>query len=382
MVQSILFFVLGFLCAAFVVLLIAPAVWRRAVTLTRQRIEASVPLTRSEIQAERDGLRAEFAMSVRKLEMDVKAFREKSAGQAVELGRSHEALNALEARCTAQDQKLAGLSSENEALKGELAEREARLRQLSEKYAAGQRAAVEQSRELDRLGQMYDEASFSASNRQIELVSREAELEKLSGNLLALRRENKLLAQRGQEMDMQGKRADTALSTEKKKVAELDKKLQRMMSTLADRDDRLDRREKELARLRGQAKTTAGRLPKQRNDTDEAIARVDADRARLEEELTVLARENKKRKAGRTGTGPSKPDAGVVAAADAALLREQMHDLAAEVVSLTARLEGQDSPIARLLAEPGKRQPPGEGRAQMPALADRIKALQKAAVTG
>ncbi|RUW48093.1 hypothetical protein EOA36_21490, partial [Mesorhizobium sp. M8A.F.Ca.ET.021.01.1.1] len=61
MVQSVLFFALGFLCAGFLALMVAPAVWRRAVALTRRRIEASIPLTQAEIQADKDRVRAEYA---------------------------------------------------------------------------------------------------------------------------------------------------------------------------------------------------------------------------------------------------------------------------------------------------------------------------------
>ena len=91
MVQSILFFALGFLCAGFLALMVAPAVWRRAVALTRKRVEASVPLTLAEIQADKDRIRAEYAMSTRRLEMSVKALREKAAEQLVEINRGREA---------------------------------------------------------------------------------------------------------------------------------------------------------------------------------------------------------------------------------------------------------------------------------------------------
>ncbi len=83
MIQSILFFSLGFLCAGFLALMVAPAIWRRAVVLTRKRIEASVPLSLTEIQADKDRMRAEFAMSTRRLEMSIKQFREKAAAQVV-----------------------------------------------------------------------------------------------------------------------------------------------------------------------------------------------------------------------------------------------------------------------------------------------------------
>ena len=56
-------------------------------------------------------------------------------------------------------------------------------------------------------------------------------------------------------------------------------------------------------------------------------------------------------------------------------LREQMNELAAEVVHLTAKLEGPDSPIARALAAPSDTRSGSVGRS----LADRVRALQKAA---
>ena len=85
MIESILFFSLGFLCAGFLALMVAPALWRRAVVLTRRRIESTVPLSLNEIQADKDRMRAEFAMSTRRLEMSIKSFREKAAGQIVEI---------------------------------------------------------------------------------------------------------------------------------------------------------------------------------------------------------------------------------------------------------------------------------------------------------
>ena len=376
MIQPVLFFALGFLCAGFLALLVAPAVWRRAVRLTRRRVEASVPLTLSEIQADKDSMRAGFAMAVRKLEMDVRALREKSAEQMVEIGRSHEALALLERERAALDEKLAQSVKDGAAAREELGQHAARVQELSERLKLGEQAVAERSLELERLGQLYDEASFSASNRQIELVSREAELEKLSSNLSVLREENKNLARKGKEAQAEGQRADTALNAEKKKVADLDKKLQRMMATLADRDDKIDRREKELARLRQQPKASAAAVAVRGDrEIDKAIAKLDADRRNLEGKLVELARENKKRRS-EAVSGEAIRSGPEVLDDDAGLLRDQMHELAAEVVALTARLEGEEALISRVLAISA--QPPsGDNGTSMMSLADRIKALRK-----
>ncbi|AID32168.2 hypothetical protein [Mesorhizobium jarvisii] len=380
MVQSVLFFALGFLCAGFLALMVAPAVWRRAVALTRRRIEASIPLTQTEIQADKDRIRAEYAMANRRLEMNVKALREKAAEQLVEISRGHEALKGLAIERTDKNHALAELGAKNEALR----QREEELHRLSELLKETERKLEKRALELEKLEHMYDDASFSSSSRQIELVARESELQKLASDIALLRGQRKEADRRQQEIAAESKAARDALKAEKKRVAELDKKVERLLATLADREDKLDRREKELARLREKAKAEDGapalRLvgkpdeagrhddAKQRDDLDQAIAKLDSDRERLEARLTALARENKRLKAD-LGAAASSGTANASAA-----LREQMNELAAEVVHLTAKLEGPDSPIAKALAAPQDSRSSGGDRS----LADRVRALQKA----
>jgi len=381
LVQPILFFLLGFLCAVFLVALIAPAYRRRAVTLTRRRIESALPLTLAEIQADKDRLRAEHAMSVRKLEMDVKALREKAAGQVVEIANVRKALTNLEAKHEGQGREFAELAARHAAITEELQKREAQLQAMSQKYAATEKTADARLLELERLGQMYDEASISASSRQIELVARETEMEKLAGELSASRAEKKALVRQRQEMEAQARLADNTLNAEKKKAVDLEKKLQRMMTTLADREDKLDRREKEIARLRQITKVPAA-AGSRGSDIDKAIAKLDADRVRLEEKLTALANENKALRREVSSRKPPRTNGGDEGLPGVAALREQMHELAAEVVNLTARLDEPDSPIAQALATLPEDKRAGGKKASMVSLADRIRALQKAASAG
>ncbi|TPK77774.1 hypothetical protein FJ527_11900 [Mesorhizobium sp. B2-4-18] len=381
MVQSVLFFALGFLCAGFLALMVAPAVWRRAVALTRRRIEASIPLTQAEIQADKDQIRAEYAMTTRRLEINVKTLREKAAEQLVEINRGREALKALAVERTDKDHALAELGAKNEALR----QREEELHQLSERLKETERKLERRALDLEKLEHMYDDASFASSSRQIELVARESELQKLASDILLLRGQRKEADRRSQEIMAESKAARDALKAEKKRAAELDKKVQRLLATLADREDKLDRREKELARLREKSKTEDGapalRLvgkpdeparheeAGKRDDLDRAIAKLDGDRERLEARLTALARENKRLKADLGAAASSGLTNG-----NGAALREQMNELAAEVVHLTAKLEGPDSPIAKALAAPQDNRSAGNDRS----LADRVRALQKA----
>ncbi|PBC00914.1 hypothetical protein [Mesorhizobium sp. WSM3860] len=380
MVQSILFFALGFLCAAFLVSLIAPAVWRRAVVLTRRRLEASMPLTPAEILAEKDRIRAEFAMNTRRLEMNIKSLKEKVAEQLVEIGRGQEALKGLAVEKKDKNQALSDLQAKN----AELRLREEELHKLTEKLAQAERSLEKRALELQKLEQMYDEASFSSSNRQIELVARESELDKLANDIAVLRSQRKEADRRNQELAAESKAARDALKAEKKRTAELDKKVERLLATLADREENLDRREKELARMRERPRkdhAVNGGTHKadEVEGIDNAIAKLEGDRERLEVRLTALARENKRLKTDLAALETAQPEQAGDAPRASAALREQMNELAAEVVNLTMRLDGPDSPIAKALATPRDgRQDVGERGIS---LADRVRALQKANAT-
>jgi chromosome segregation ATPase len=326
-----LFFVLGVLACGFVVALFAPAAWRRAARLTRRRIEATLPLTPGEIQAEKDGVRAEFAMAMCRLEMEIQALREKSASQLVELNRGEAATRQMRAQQETGERALAGSEARNSELRADLGQRESQLQQLTESLAAAEKMIENRAGELEKLGQMYDEASFSSSNRQIELVARESELEQIKEDIAALRAERKEVDKRRQDAVSESRTAREALKGEQSRNADLDKKLERLLATLADREDKLERRERELARLREQRKGAASPV-----------------------HATVQ-------------------NGAAVHAGDAAM-REEMQSLAAQVVDLVIKLEGADSPAARALAEPAA---PARSTALPLSLADRVRALQK-----
>src|SRR6201986_4950939 len=94
-IESMMFFVLGALVSALIMLLIMPAIWRRAVRLTKKRIEAATPLTLAEFRADKDQLRAEFALSTRRLEMNVEALRRRLADQVRDINRKKSEMGGM-----------------------------------------------------------------------------------------------------------------------------------------------------------------------------------------------------------------------------------------------------------------------------------------------
>ena len=87
---------LGFLGASLLGLLVASAFWSRAVRLTTTRIKQSMPVSEPEIKADRDRLRAEYAIKVHKLETQLDMAKLERARQLIEINRREASISTLE----------------------------------------------------------------------------------------------------------------------------------------------------------------------------------------------------------------------------------------------------------------------------------------------
>ena len=88
MIELLMFCGIGLLGGVLLMLLFVPLVHGRAVRLTERRLAETTPLTITEMQADKDALRAQFAMSVRRLELSMEELRAKSADRRGEIGKN------------------------------------------------------------------------------------------------------------------------------------------------------------------------------------------------------------------------------------------------------------------------------------------------------
>ena len=112
MIESIMYFGIGFLLATLVAVALIPLVHSRAVRLTRRRLQHSIPQSMAEIQADKDALRAEFAMSLRSLEITADELKNKHTTALAELGRKSNAINRLKIECEAQKVRFVALTNQ------------------------------------------------------------------------------------------------------------------------------------------------------------------------------------------------------------------------------------------------------------------------------
>jgi len=109
MVEAVMYAAIGFCAASLLAIGIVPLLHARTERLTMSRLEASLPMSLSEVQAERDLLRAEFAMATRRLELKIEHITDKCAHQMAALGRTADLANRLQIENDAQRAEIVAL---------------------------------------------------------------------------------------------------------------------------------------------------------------------------------------------------------------------------------------------------------------------------------
>ena len=196
MIEPVMYIGIGFLIAGLLVIGVIPLVHARAVRLTMRRLEALTPISRAEIQADKDQLRAEFAMAMSRLEMNVEQMKAKTTSQAAEIGRKSDAIGRLKfelgektAALLALEAKEGQLADEVRALENELAARTGVL-QETEGALASTRA------ELARIAANFKQSSLSSDTQRAELAAVQAQAALLHDHVGGYDKENKELRER------------------------------------------------------------------------------------------------------------------------------------------------------------------------------------------
>jgi chromosome segregation ATPase len=120
MIESIMYFGGGFLVASLLAIILISFVHQRAVRLTQRRLADAIPVSMAEIQADKDHLRAEFALSQRRLEMAVDQLKAKTTAQLGELVRKNEAIGLLKAELLEKTAVTDELAAKARALGGKI----------------------------------------------------------------------------------------------------------------------------------------------------------------------------------------------------------------------------------------------------------------------
>jgi len=172
--------VLGFLAASLFALLIAPAFWARAVRLTTSRIKDSLPLTDIEIRADKDRIRAEYAIKVHKLESLVEQVRLAAARQQIELNRRDATINELETTL----ERLRSTHEETQNARRVLEQTVAdRLPKVEERLTDAKKVLFTRDREIEELTRTADKNRRALAEAASINAQQQAEIDRLGTSL-------------------------------------------------------------------------------------------------------------------------------------------------------------------------------------------------------
>jgi chromosome segregation ATPase len=420
MVEPIMFAGIGFLVAALLVLGFIPLVHGRAVRLTTRRLEALTPVSLAEIQAEKDQLRAEFAMSTRRLEMSVEHLKARCTSQLAEIAKKSDAIGRLKMDLGEKTAALFALEAKERALNEQLTSFAPKLESTTRLYDDAQGAIATKEAELAQLAARHHETAVSSESQRVELVALRAQAEALKGQIESYDAEAKLLEARLREKTSEADSLSDQLVDERgrveqlltraselerklivqeteaevlaRRVQELTSRLDEQTRFLADREFASEKLREELttaqraeseiraalAQVEGRHRSGTEGIRAEKGLLDEQLRKSEEERARLQQEI-----ESMRRQAETTWADERMENA---------VLRERINDVAAQVARLTASLEGPGSPIETILnADAAVASPSTNGSnghsvsiaanegAGKGTLAERIRALQSRA---
>src|SRR5712671_3278700 len=183
MIEPIMYLAIGFLVSMLFGLMIVPLVHNRAVRLTTRRLEAATPLSMAEIQADKDQLRAEFAMSARRLEISVDQLKNKTTSQLAELGKKSDAINRMKLELGEKNATIFALEAREKAIREQLRATEEEFTAKTESLRDAEQALKSKQSELGRINSELSDRSMMAESRQVELMAVRAQIDDLKGRV-------------------------------------------------------------------------------------------------------------------------------------------------------------------------------------------------------
>lgn len=388
MIEYAILFGLGFLTATLLALLIAPAIHRRIVAYTENRIRATMPISPQEVRAQKDMARALYAAENAKVRQELETEREKNTS----LRLANEAASSDAYRLGEQNRsfslKIEELTLEIGELRAALDASEERAGIIKANLLQQEQAANERASQMSDLTARLTNLTRELDDSKILAATRDLEAEQAKQSATRFRKEGETATRELQDVAARNKEAMTAVARESRKVTRLEEQIATLMAKNADLDTMLTLRNQEAARLKEQLAATGGRsndmiirlpnpavpvetavtpppqparapaaaleiVPVTAEDTAQALpteeaAAVVAEPAAqegLEQEIEDIRNQGTaltERLLNVRGTGNDEP------------IRREIARIAAEMIALTAAQEGEKSPVPGLLAKASK----------------------------
>ena len=384
-IENIMYFVLGLLVAGLVALIVMPAVWRRAVRLTKKRIEAATPMTMAEFRADKDQLRAEFALSTRRLEMNVEALRRRLADQLRDINRKKNELGGIKGERDSHLQIVRELEEREGEARRRILELEKEGADLAQKLRMRDRELGEKASQLDAAREVIRgnaPRAFALDGKSLS-GDYNKDIEDVLGRLEVEAKRSEFLENQNRTLITQLESSDRRAADVGAKAAELREKLAKQEDSGTSRDNELVAAEARIADAENRVSAVLAETTRLVEDGEHKRDMLLAEKLSLEEEMEKL----RGKVAGVEQTVMADWDSDRM---EQSHLRERLNDIASDVSRLVYALEGNGLPdseeslfdrvskFADMAEEKGPTPVRGpNARPPEGAVSDRLKALRE-----
>ncbi|WP_457581252.1 hypothetical protein [Ensifer canadensis] len=369
MIEFSLLFALGFLTAIIIGLLVAPAIHRRIVRFAEDRLKATMPLSPQEVRAQKDAARATFAAENARTLQALKRERDKGVSLMLNNEKTLQEARRLNGENADLHSQLADMNVEAADMRSAIRQFEQRLERMKVSLEAVERDNAGKAETIKTLTNQSAQQAADVDNLRLDLAARETEAENLKSRVATLRDEREALRADLKTESARAKEMELRLARDDARLQRLEDKLARELAAGADRESALERRADEIERLKTKVKDVnqdmrdaakvlraAGvafpaRKDRRANSSEPSEGSA-ARPAQLTEQPVVpplepaaLSDELRNR---ATALSERLTNSRTAAHDDA--LREEVAEIAAGMVALTATREGAASPILSLLA--------------------------------
>ena len=243
MINALMFGALGFFLGCLLALMLAPPLWNRAVKLTTRKLEATMPMSLNDIQADKDQLRAEFAIELGKVEVALEKAKEKATRELIEANKRRVEIAVLNTDLATVKGQLQENENANRVLQQTI---KRRLPDLDTRLKAAKKALAELEQVNGELRATVASQSDALKTARTTLHNQRSDIERL-----------RMALEAGGGGGMRGGKADArTLADSQRLTAELSKVQEQLERAKTSADENMLLR-RELSKLASQLLTVA-----------------------------------------------------------------------------------------------------------------------------
>lgn len=333
-IQTIMMVALGFLLAMFLVLLVLPYYRRRTQRLAVRDVKRTLPLTEAEIAADKDRLRADFAIKVHKLEARLEEGTLAAARQLIEINRRDAIISGLEGDVSRLGTSLEEHENARRVLEQTIMDR---LPKVEHRLAEAKKLLFQRDREITVLSQTADRQGRALEEAtQINTQQRD-EIHRLGAALTTRAARNRDMGDSAFDGEVALRSELEVLRDKSRSQAQLIARLQGMLTRAGLAAEGIAGRD---------AAASAASVIATHEDSDREIARLRSDLAEAESALRAA----KSNGSGHVDQQPPQVASPALEASNRAL-KAANQDQAAEIARLKAALQAYEA------AEAGEKAP-------------------------